>query len=234
MVHFRMKQETKIWAISDTHSMHRMLIIPDNIDMIIHAGDSTNYRDLNRNLVEFEDFFDWFSNLNIKYKVLIAGNHDAWATKLYNREKLKEAGIIYLEDEYTTIEGIKIFGSPYTPNFGDWYFMKDRSKLDEKWKYIDSDVNIWITHGPPFGILDLTENRDYTLEQCGDLSLYKRIIQKNPKYHIFGHVHNFKTCRNQGRLKHNNYITEFMNVSCVEDGRFDKGPTSNGIVFNYD
>ena len=35
----------KTWAISDTHRQHRFLNIPDNIDLIIHAGDSTNYYD---------------------------------------------------------------------------------------------------------------------------------------------------------------------------------------------
>jgi Icc-related predicted phosphoesterase len=227
--------KTRIWAISDTHGMHRMSIVPDNIDVIIHAGDSTNEYHLTKNLIEFEDFLDWFSNLSIPYKILIAGNHDAWATKLYNRDKVKEKEIIYLENEYVEIEGkegmIKIFGSPYTPTFNNWYFMKDRANLDAIWRHVESDTDIWVTHGPPAGILDLTENREYKLGQVGDVSLYKRIIQKSPKFHIFGHIHNFKNCRNQGRLKHNNYPTEFINASCVEDGRFDKGLTSNGIVF---
>lgn len=223
----------KIFAISDTHGMHRQVIIPESVDLIIHAGDSTNQFHLGRNLVEFEDFFDWFVDLDIKNKVLIAGNHDAWATKLYNREKLKEAGVIYLEHEYSNIEGLKLFGSPFTPTFNNWYFMKDRGKLDACWRNLDNDIDILITHGPPHGILDLTENRDYKLEQVGDLSLYKRVMEKRPKFHIFGHIHNFKYCRNQGAFQYINHPTKFMNVSSVEDGRFDKGLVSNGIVFDY-
>src|SRR5690348_9482448 len=103
----------KYWGISDTHACHRQTIVPDNVDCLLYGGDSTNYFGLNQNLIEFEDFFNWLVELNIPKKVVIAGNHDTWATKAYNRDKLKEAGIIYLENEYTEIEGIKIFGSPW-------------------------------------------------------------------------------------------------------------------------
>lgn len=221
----------KAWAISDTHTYHRLAIVPDKIDLFIHAGDSTDYQIMHNGPMEFEDFYNWISNLSIKHRVIIPGNHDYWALKTYNRDKLKEAGVIYLEHEYFDLEGLKIFGSPYTPTFGNWCFMKDRGKLDPYWRHLDGDIDILITHGPPAGILDLTENRDYQLEQVGDLSLYKRVMEKKPKYHIFGHVHNFKSCRNQGMFQYINHPTKFMNVSAVEDGRFDKGLISNGIVF---
>lgn len=221
----------KTWAISDTHCLHRQAIIPDNIDCIIHAGDATNSMNLSQNLIEFEDFFDWFSNLSIKHKVLIAGNHDTWATKQYNKEKVREAGIIYLEHEGFNLNGLKLFGSPYTPTYGNWYFMKDRSSMDALWRKLDPDIDILITHGPPAGILDLSEDRDYRLNQCGDVSLYKRIYEKRPKCSIFGHIHDFKTCKNFGMLKRD-FGTTFMNVSSVEDGRFDKGLIHNGIVFD--
>lgn len=222
----------KTWAISDTHGIHRQAVVPENIDCVIHAGDSTNYYDLHKNQIEFEDFYDWLVNIvKARYKVICAGNHDTWATKQYNKNKLKDAGIIYLEHEYTTVAGVKIFGSPYTPTFGQWHFMKDRGKLDKYWRNLDEDIDILVTHGPPFGILDLTENRNYQLEQVGDLSLWKRVLEKRPKYHIFGHLHDFKTCRNFGSLK-SEFTTIFMNVSSVEDGRFDKGLIHNGIIFD--
>lgn len=224
--------KTKIWALSDTHGTHRQAIIPEGIDLFIFAGDSTNYRDLHNNLPEFEDFFNWIVNLDIKYKVIIAGNHDAWATKKYNIEKLEEAGIIYLEDDYTFVNDIKIWGSPWTPTFGTWHFMKDRAKIDRNWEHMDHDIDILVTHGPPKSILDLTENRDYQLEQCGDSALYKRVRERNIKYHIFGHVHDFKSCLNFGQYK-SDFGTTFMNVSSVEDGKIGV-LKHNGIVFEYD
>lgn len=220
----------KFWAISDTHELHRQAIIPDKIDVLLYGGDSTNSFYLPQNLQEFEDFFDWLTNLSIEHKIIIAGNHDTWATKQYIRDKLKEAGIIYLENEYYTLNNLKIFGSPLTPTFGNWHFMKDRSKLDTYWRNLEEDIDILITHGPPASVLDLTENREYQLQQVGDVSLYKRVYQKRPKYHIFGHVHDFKSCRNFGTYK-SDFSTIFMNVSSVEDGQFKKGLIHNGIVF---
>jgi Icc-related predicted phosphoesterase len=224
-----MRNKLRCWGISDTHGQHQWLIVPDNIDMVIHGGDSTNYFGWVQNQPEFEDFLKWYDNLNIKYKILIAGNHDAWATKKYNREKVEECGIIYLEHEYANIEGIKIFGSPYTPTFANWHFMKDRGKLNRYWEFMDDGIDILVTHGPPKGVLDLSYNRNRVLEFCGDNALTKHVKRVKPKFHLFGHIHNNEDIINQGiRIIDS---TQYMNVSCVTDGRIEKGPTSNGIIF---
>lgn len=65
----------KCWIVSDTHALHNELKIPKDIDTIIHCGDSTNYKDWLRNEQEFRPFLEWFNNLEIKNKILIAGNH---------------------------------------------------------------------------------------------------------------------------------------------------------------
>lgn len=218
----------KIWGISDSHSLHRQLIEPEGIDLIIHAGDSTNYYGWIQNQPEFEDFFDWFYHLDIKWKVIIAGNHDAWATKKYNIDKVKESGIIYLDHESVNIEGINIFGSPYTPTFGNWHFMKDRSKLDDYWKEIPINTDILVTHGPPQGILDLSRNRRNELEYCGDKSLLRHVNNIKPKFHQFGHIHDFEDCLNEG-IRIRNDI-QFMNTSCVEDGKMGT-LKHNGIIY---
>lgn len=219
----------KIWAISDTHGFHDYLQVPE-VDMVIHAGDSTNYKELFKNELEFENFLRWYSKLDIKHKILIAGNHDASLTKKYNVDKVRDYGIIYLEHEDCEVEGITIFGSPYTPTFGDWYFMKDRSKLDRYWQMLKS-CDILVTHGPPKGILDLSFDRNRNLEYCGDSALLKRVLDVKPKYHIFGHIHDCEGVINKG-IRIYQDIT-FVNASCVTDGRFDKGVTSNGIILNY-
>ena len=153
----------KVQIISDSHGKHGEIKIEEDIDMIIHCGDSTNWFDLLPNEQEFRRFLEWFLSLEVKHKVLIAGNHDAWATKLYNKEFIKSKGIIFLEHEYVEIEGLKIFGSPYTPIFHNWHFMKDRSKINKYWEYLEPNIDILITHGPPKGILDLSRNKENTL-----------------------------------------------------------------------
>lgn len=218
----------KILCISDTHGFHRELFIPKNIDMIIHAGDSTNYWELYKNEQEFEDFLDWYSNTHVKYKVLIAGNHDHSLIKQYNKDKVQKSGIIYLEHESIVIEGIKIFGSPYTPTFGSWFFMVNTWKMDKYWSAIDKDTDILVTHGPPYGILDLTIDRNRDLKLCGDKSLLNHVKEIKPKYHVFGHIHDNPEFKNQGMLVRND--TNYLNVSCVTDSKFEEGLSSEGIV----
>lgn len=221
-------KKLKIWHISDTHAQHNLLEIPVNIDMVIHSGDSTNYYNIIRNQQEFDVFVHWFANLPIKHKVLIAGNHDAWALKQYNKDKLKDLGIIYLEHEYCEIENKLIFGSPYTPTFGQWYFMKDRSKLFHYWEVLIPNIDILVTHGPPKFILDLSYNKNHQLEYCGDNSLFKKVMEIKPKYHLFGHIHNSEDCFNEGIRRFKDVI--FINSSLVTDGKFGKLSSNGNII----
>ncbi len=223
----------KIWHISDTHTYHSLLAVPENIDMIIFSGDCSNPREPIVNQNEVFDFIEWMKSLDIKYKVFVAGNHDTSIERNYvKKSDFEDAGIIYLENEYVEIEGLKIFGSPQTPSFGmGWAFNKKREKMYEHWKNVWDSVDIFITHGPPKGILDLSLDRDHNLERCGDLSLLKRILEIKPKLVCFGHIHNCEDILNAGTKVLSAYpeIT-FSNGSVVTDGKFGK-LSSNGNIF---
>lgn len=212
----------KIWHIGDTHSYHHLLTIPDGIDIIIHSGDFSNYYDVYKNEPEAKDFLNWYAALEIKHKILIAGNHDAlafhWNSKF--KELCKELNIIYLENESVTIDGINIWGSPHTPQFGNWYFMKNRSKLDKVWQTIPDDTDIVVVHGPPKGLLDLSYDRYNTLEMCGCSALKKRLLKIQPKLCLFGHIHNNSDIINAGTTKLAEYDTIFSNGSVLTDGKF--------------
>lgn len=176
--------------LSDTHNKHRQLTDdinalctdPDNT-IIIHAGDisGTGLKQ------EIKNFLDWFGDLNAKYKVFIAGNHD-WDF-VYNHDiadVYKERGIIYLFDNMVELDGLKIYGSPWQPKFFDWAFNLGRGEeIAQKWTLIPKNLDVLITHGPPFGILDYT----YSGMHVGCEELYKRIMVIRPKIHVFGHVH---------------------------------------------
>ena len=222
----------KIWHISDTHGFHHMLEIPSDIDMVIHSGDGSNFRDIYKNEVEFQDFIYWYSRVPIKYKIFIAGNHDSALEKnLFNvKKQMEDSDIIYLENSDVTIEGIKIWGSPHTPSFGDWSFMKDRAKLDKVWKHIPDDTDIGVTHGPPKGILDSSFDRNNNIERCGCNALKKRMLDIQPTLVLFGHIHNCKDIINAGTLKLSAYDTVFSNGSVVTDGKFGT-LSSNGNIF---
>jgi Icc-related predicted phosphoesterase len=186
----------KIVCISDTHNQHSLLNIPE-ADMIIHSGDATG----RGRFSEFESFCDWFGSLDIRYKIFVAGNHDFGLDQKTiegqcSRDNVLNLflkyNIIYLENESVTIEGIKIYGSPITPTFGQWAFMKNRGgQIKHSWDLILSDTNILITHGPPKDILDECQSMwsDYQDHVgCADL---RSKIQTLPflKLHVFGHIH---------------------------------------------
>lgn len=225
----------KIWTISDTHTKHWQLEIPEDVDMVIHAGDSTNSKVDYKNATEFTDFIDWFDELDIKHKVIIGGNHDYWATDNKLRKFMLEGtNIHYLENSYVEIEGIKIFGTPYTPNFGDWYFMRSRERLGRMFADVDEPMDILVSHGPPKGILDIAPISRAAFEHAGDNALLKLVERLSPIYHIFGHIHNLSDgCTiNEGIFKSSKYDTTFINTSCCSDGVIGY-PTSNGHVINY-
>jgi len=220
-----------IYHISDTHGYHELLKIPNDIDMIIHSGDYSHSFDVYKNEGESHNFLYWYSKLDIKYKVLISGNHDTlaykWSKKF--RELCKELNIIYLENEDITIEGIKIWGSPYTPTFGNWSFMRKRDKLDKLWKTIPDDSDIVVVHGPPKGILDNSHDFNNYIERCGCSALMKRMLVVQPKLMLFGHIHNNKDIINAGTMKLSIQDTIFSNGSVVTDGKFGV-LSSNGNI----
>lgn len=189
----------KILCVSDTHGLHNK--IPKEYfveaDMIIHAGDCTNQGYLE----EINQFLVWFNKLDYKYKIFIAGNHDFGFQEKPNivKEYLKcYPDIIYLEDEEVIIEGIKFYGSPQTPYFYDWAFNCARNQHDaiiynkplikDYWDKIPNDVNVLITHGPPYEIGDFVPYRGGEYVGCRDL-LDRVVNLEQLKYNIFGHIH---------------------------------------------
>lgn len=222
----------KIWHISDTHGYHDLLKVPDGIDMVIHSGDCSNPRDPYNNEPEVREFIHWFKSLPIKHKVYVAGNHDTSIEKrLVTKQDFTDYNIVYLENEYVEIDGIKLFGSPHTPEFNNWAFMKSRQKLERFWRNaIHEPCDVVITHGPPKGILDKSYDKIGRMESCGDKSLFNQVLAMQPAYMCFGHIHNYEDIINAGMLKLSAYDTWFSNGSVVADGKFGK-LTSNGNIF---
>ena len=214
-----------------THTYQGLLEIPKDIDIVIFSGDCSNPRDPYSNELEVRNFIDWFKCLPIKHKIFVAGNHDSSIEKgLVTKKDFTQYNIIYLENEHVVVEGIKIFGSPYTPTFGNWSFMKERHKLDRIWdNAIDNDSDIIVVHGPPKGILDLSYDRDNKLENCGDKSLWNKVQIVKPKLMLFGHIHDNKDIINAGTRTVRGLDTVFSNGSVVTDGKFGK-LSSNGNI----
>lgn len=173
--------------ISDTHGSHRSLQIPDG-DILIHSGDFS-YRGTKE---EVEEFNKWLGYLPHNRKIVVAGNHDKGlarpgTTKTEAKKLLHNANAIYLEDEEVTIEGLRIYGSPWVPKYGNWSFMLPRNskELEAPISQIPEGLDILITHGPSWGNLD----RAARAGSVGCEILQRAVEQKQPRIHCFGHIH---------------------------------------------
>ena len=203
----------KVWFISDTHNQHADLTIPEGVDAVIHCGDESIQGDPTLNEAEARKFLRWYSQLDIPTKIFIPGNH---STAI-------EAGLItpsafpdihFLIHEAMDWNGLKIFGSPYTPQFFDWAYMKPRESLDELWQVIPASIDILVTHGPPKGILDVTKDMNSGLPiNVGSKSLLRHVQNRiQPRIHAFGHLHDESGIQNYGVVTLDS--TQFINCAC--------------------
>ena len=194
----------RICAISDTHTLHRRLTIPE-CDVLIHCGDFTFLGKQE----EVSDFRDWLVEQPADRIIVIAGNHEITFDPGMDEFDpgiksiiTKEPKITYLENSSVTIDGIKFWGTPWTPRFFDWGFngvegddaifvtYRDDSErfrpLDEVFAEIDDDVNVVISHGPVNGMVD----RNSEDGRCGSVAMARR-MQDLPglKLSLCGHIH---------------------------------------------
>lgn len=226
-----MRNKLRVLHISDTHGFHDLLNIPQDIDVLAFTGDESNRRDPYFNESEFYDFAQWFAEIPIKHKLFIVGNHSTYI--FHNEKTVKELfqknNITWLHKESITIDGIKFYGDGISPRFGDWVYTTDRAKTKKHWDLIPEDTQILLTHTPPKGILDITENRNHEIELVGDSALWKKVT-KLPllKAHLFGHIHNNKDIINTGTRTINNVI--FSNATAVTDAKFNEGITFHGNI----
>lgn len=179
----------RIVAISDTHSRHKNLKLPDG-DVLIHAGDFSNMGYTS----ELNAFIDWFSRQPHPHKILICGNHEVYVetNPAYLEELCRARGITLLNNSGCEIDGVKFWGSPVTPEFNDWAFMRRRfTAIKQTWDLIPEGTNVLITHGPPHGILDelVYPNGDPKGEFAGCEELRLAVERIKPDIHIFGHIH---------------------------------------------
>lgn len=207
----------EIICISDTH-LAAPLLHP--ADLLIHAGDMT-YQGTQK---ETTQTLEWFRSIRHQFDkiVVVPGNHElGWeADFLARKADFAAIGVDLLYDEAVEYEGLSIWGSPVQPRFFDWEFNRNRgADIKQHWDKIPLETNILITHGPPFGIGDLTPRGEHV--GCQDL-LDKVRSLPNLRLHVFGHIH-------EGRG-----VTLLNGVSyvnaCIMDGRYR--PVHGPIVIN--
>lgn len=202
----------RLILLSDTHERHEEVRVPDG-DILIYAGDMTMHGEFQ----ELSRFNKWMGALPHKHKIVIAGNHDRTLELQPALARPLLDNVTYIQDELVEVEGIKIYGSPWTPIFhsGYWRF---HTKSDEerklRWSMIPEGLDVLVTHGPPRGILDGTLEGD----EAGDLQLFEAVQRARPRIHVFGHIHeDYGHCTGGtlAALKEDK-LTDFYNASVVD------------------
>ena len=223
-----------VTLISDTHAKHNMLTNYKSIrnskrpldlpggDLLIHAGD---FMTSGYSVTEATQFFEWFDSIdNYEYKIFIAGNHDRVMQDIPDEMQgilTAYKTIDYLQDDECVMyydgpngdrpeDNIRIYGSPWQPEFYNWAFNLPRNGpgLASKWEAIPANTDILVTHGPAFGYLDDTIGRRGTHLGCELLA--ERIEALRPKIHVSGHIHS-------GHGYYYNGHTHFFNAAVLDE-----------------
>ena len=217
----------KIVAFSDSHCEPINSILGDvSADILIFAGDATfrgTHEEFRKVFWELRQVQKNFGNV-----VWVNGNHDfLFQDDPEAAQALVPPGVIVLNNTEAQVQGLKIWGSPWTTKFYDWAFMKSQKEIRKTWEQIPSNLDILITHGPPAGILDQNDRGDH----CGDYeleSIVGRELVKAPLHHFFGHIH-----VGNGRPTYfYNGRTHFHNVSIMNEQYFPENPYTEVYIDN--
>ncbi|CAD5126009.1 unnamed protein product [Dimorphilus gyrociliatus] len=217
------KLKARVVIVSDTHGCHNKLLpsIPDG-DIFIHAGDFIYYddhstKDFKGACLQVDEFF---SKLTHKRKFIVFGNHDQPFCDIASdviRDSLKN--VECLLDEMVEVDGLRIYGSPWTvrrESSSATSFTKQREDMKDVWEKVPRDLDILVTHSPPYALLDgepegttpcKIKCRDHPHLGCPHLR--KAILEDiKAKMHVFGHNH-----RSNGLYRYSKCKTLFCNAA---------------------
>lgn len=202
----------RVVCLADTHDLQGQfrIDVPDG-DILVHAGDLTN----GGTFLELARSLGWLGTLPHRHKIVVAGNHDLlFESDPTLAKSLVDCagGIVYLLDREIEVEGLRIYGSPWTPRFYGAFNLDRGEPLSRAWSRIPKGLDVLVTHGPPLGVFDLTSDD----EHAGCEDLLWRVREARPGYHVFGHIH-----EHNGEYEDEETGVTFMNVS-VANERLDR------------
>ncbi len=186
--------------MSDLHGALPCLV--PVVDLVLIGGDICPVSNHHLNFQERwikDNFYPWcreHTRNNAKV-IFVGGNHDLLLHR--NHYVLKDyitnpddpmsnnKGIYYLEDRGITARGLSVWGTPWSLPFGwDWAFNATEEETERTLLLRAPDrVDILISHGPPYGCGDLTEEG----EHVGSHALRSWILDKQPKLVVTAHIH---------------------------------------------
>jgi len=214
----------KIFATSDIHGNKELIhllmieiIKKEAIDALIIAGDVAPKN--------FDSSYA-FSEIKLKQRggvreickllqkakipvFMLIGNDDHISDDEWDK-MLRDCGILNLNMASYPIKGLQITGFQYVlPTPWNTNNELPEEELGLSLKSMEKEINnktILVTHAPPFGVLDKLTNGQH----AGSSSIYKLVKDKQPLFHVFGHIHEAF-----GQDKIGNTIC--CNVSCWDE-----------------
>ena len=186
----------KILAMADLHgNLPDVCEYLNKADVVIIAGDiAPDYSFIPRTNIDYQkkwlntEFYKWVKALN-KPIYACYGNHDYGTLSVDDPEiQIHVSAVV---DNY--------FLFSWTREFCGWnYMVKDmesdpaennvegsiESRIKQAFKKRKAIPDIWVCHGPPFGVCEFEDRFS------GSMALYKAIEKYQPKVVFVGHIHN--------------------------------------------
>lgn len=175
-----------IRAYSD---LHGMLPVVEPCDVLLIAGDvcpiiGEHGVDEQARWIETE-FSQWLGQVDATQIALTPGNHDFVFEQRTDWPQLP-ARLLIDERIELAVGGPTLHASPWVPALPNWAFHADDEKLKAVADAIPEDTDIWLQHGPPYGILDALWRNG---KHVGNEHTLRALDEKPPQVFICGHIH---------------------------------------------
>ncbi|KAF5842593.1 Metallo-dependent phosphatase-like protein [Dunaliella salina] len=182
LVHAQMAM--RIVCVSDPHGSYAQLNIPAG-DLLLFAGDWELHTK-----EDAQELSAWLRNQPHAHKVITFGNMDHGAEETPEEViSILSKEAVVCKDRFCDVAGLRIFGSPSTPEFYGSFQLSDYADAEQHWNKLlpaHSRADIILTHGPPLGYGDTTNGR-----HVGDKALLEAVqgLGEPPKLWVCGHIH---------------------------------------------
>lgn len=185
----------RIICISDNHEQNLMTkwTWPEG-HILVHAGDLTAMGGESKVLKMAKQLSRLRLTMGYSRVLYVPGNHDkSFANERTTATNIMNAyGIDTLIDQYVVIDGLTFYGCPWiqlqpedTLKLHEDALAFSRLDCREHFDKIPVNTDVLITHQPPGGILDKTDNG----ESIGSSQLANRLRYLKTITYIFGHNH---------------------------------------------
>lgn len=205
----------KILAISDLHGQFPevppcdLLIVVGDLCPDIFGGVWAR-QNPRRQWTWFKEVFIPWAQRRPATQVLVTwGNHDFCGEGRGTPMVFGKVRVVV--DDLTEVNGIKIWLTPWSNSFMEWAWMKPQGELAPVYAQIPHNIDILVSHQPPYGCGDVyTVIGEPEKQHIGSSELLYAIEQIQPRAVVCGHLHGGYGTYLVGR-------TPVYNVSVVDE-----------------